>query len=60
MSTNFSPQLIERAQQVFSQRAGKAISAEEVDILLDRLARLGLLALKGGDEYEQRRNSKRK
>lgn len=60
MSTNFSSQLIKRAQRIFAQRAGKIISAEEADILLDRLARLGLLALKGGDEYEQRRNSKRK
>jgi hypothetical protein len=46
MQKNFSPQLIERAQRIFKERSGRFVSAEETEICLATLAKLGRLALR--------------
>ncbi len=57
MST-FSPQLIAECQRVLSKRAGFDITEEQAETCLDRLARLGEVALrifeseqKGGGDH---------
>ncbi len=46
MQAVFSPELIERCRRIFEKRSGKAISADEAELYLEKLARLGLLMVK--------------
>lgn len=58
MST-FSPQLILRARQIFEKRSGASVTAEQAEMILERLAKIGLLMQavkenekqKGGDPH---------
>ena len=58
MST-FSPQLILRAQRIFEKRSGAPIAVEQAEMILERLAKIGLLMQavkenekqKGGDPH---------
>ncbi|MDD3487556.1 MAG: hypothetical protein PHF35_04255 [Candidatus Moranbacteria bacterium] len=43
---NFSEELIKKCQKLVYERSGKKITPGEADICLDRLARLGELAVK--------------
>lgn len=59
MST-FSPNLILRARKIFEKRSGASVSAEQAEMILERLAKIGLLMQsvtenekqKGGDCHE--------
>ena len=56
----FSPQLILRTQRIFEKRSGTPIAIEQAEMILERLAKIGLLMQavakngkqKGGDRYE--------
>lgn len=56
----FSPQLIARAQRIFEKKSGSPVSAEQAEMILERLAQIGLLMQKvaetekqkGGGDYE--------
>ena len=56
----FSPQLTLRAQRIFEKRSGAPISAEQAEMILERLAQIGFLMQKvaenekqkGGDPHE--------
>lgn len=60
MSEYFSPELIARCQRIFEEKSGRVIGAEEADIILDRLAQLGMTMFrvaehrlqKGGEQDE--------
>jgi len=57
MREAFSPQLIKKCQTVFEKRSGLVVSEEQAEMILKRLARLGLLMAeihtqKGGERYE--------
>jgi len=43
---SFSPELIARAQKIFEKRSGRAVSEEETERHLEKLADFGLLAVK--------------
>lgn len=43
MQAIFSTELIARAKQIFEKRAGRALSEEETEMCLEKLAQLGLL-----------------
>lgn len=46
MQNTFSSQLIARAQRIFEKRSGRSVSEEEAEICLEKIAQLGLLAVK--------------
>ena len=46
MGNAFSIELIARAQQIFERRSGRAVSEEETEIYLEKLAQVGGIALK--------------
>jgi len=46
MKRVFSPELITRAKRIFEARSGRAVSEEETEIYLEKLATLGILAQK--------------
>lgn len=46
MQEHFSPQLIARAQRIFKERSGRSISTDEAILCLERLARIGDLAVR--------------
>lgn len=50
MSFHYSTKLIQKCQRVFEKRAGRKISDEEAGEILDRLAKIGTLALKVSDK----------
>ncbi len=58
MST-FSPKLILRTQRIFEKRSGAPIAVEQAEMILERLAKIGLLMQavkenekqKGGDPH---------
>lgn len=45
MNEQFSPQIIARAQRIFKERSGRFISAGEAILCLERLAKIGDLAV---------------
>ena len=55
----FSPQLILRTQRIFEKRSGTPIAIEQAEMILERLAQIGLLMQaakenekqKGGDPH---------
>lgn len=54
----FSAQLIAKCQQIFKRRSGIDIDAEQAELILERLAKLGLLMAeiniqKGGEKHER-------
>ncbi len=54
----FSAQLIVKCQQIFKRRSGIDIDAEQAELILERLAKLGLLMAeiniqKGGEKHER-------
>lgn len=46
MQNSFSPKLVARAKLIFEKRSGRVVSAEETELYLASLAKLGLLALR--------------
>lgn len=53
----FSAKLIAKCQQIFKRRSGVDIDAEQAELILERLAKLGLLMSeisirKGGEKYD--------
>lgn len=43
MQGTFSPQLIARAVQIFTERSGRVVSEGEAKIYLEKLAQVGLM-----------------
>jgi hypothetical protein len=54
MQKSFSPQLIARCQAVFEKKSGLVVSEEQAEMILKRLARLGLLMGKLVEMYEKK------
>lgn len=55
--TSFSLKLIKKCQEIFKRRSGVDIDVEQAEIILERLAKLGLLMIKtrkGGEEYDEK------
>lgn len=46
MNEQFSPQIIARAQRIFKERSGRFISVDEAVLCLERLAKIGDLAVR--------------
>lgn len=42
----FSEQLIKKARPVLEEKCGRALSDDEIEIMLDRLSQLGMLFVK--------------
>lgn len=61
MQSNFSPNLIKNCQKIFKRRSSIDIDEEQAELILERLAKLGLLIAeikieKGGEFYESAKN----
>ena len=54
MPSHFSPQLIQRTQAIFEKRSGLVVDEEQAEMILERLARLGLLMGKLVEMYEMK------
>ena len=50
----FSPQLILRAQRIFEKRSGASVSAEQAEMILERLAQIGLLMQRVAENEKQK------
>lgn len=46
MERQFSKKLMEKAKTVLEEKCGRALTDDEIEIMLDRLGRLGMLFVK--------------
>lgn len=58
MQRKYTPQLIIRAQRIFERKSGRAVSEEETEICLDRLATFGELTMRVMELEREKENSR--